>query len=480
MKFSIILSIVAVFVLSTKTSAQEVTIDSQKEELNSSMVTFIELQQKQLASHLDSIKENFDPNLEITPEDLGILRRLKSVSREVPLEFNSHVKGYIEKYTSQNYRPYMNRLLGLSQHYFGIYEKVFEEMGLPDEIKYLSLVESSLNPHLVSTSGAVGPWQFMFATAKFYNLEMNSNIDERKDAYASSYAVGQYLKEAYDQFDDWLLALASYNCGRGCVKRAIERSGLHNPSYWELSPFLPKETRNYIPKYIAMTYVLSNTDYYGIEAVSTELELSNKLVMVDRKIDLDNVAKAIGVTIQQLKYYNPSFKQRIIVGSVEKPKRLLLPLTDVTNDSLLYVALHEVTPIQEESTVKNEGLMLADQQEKQKVYKVKEGETLTSVSRKFGVSVQNLRAWNELSSKSRIIGRSLIVEKPVDTRLAKNIKTASVSAKSSVVVYTVKKGDSLDRIASKFNGSTVSKLKADNGLKSSMIKPGMKLKVNKG
>ncbi|WP_164108769.1 MULTISPECIES: LysM peptidoglycan-binding domain-containing protein [Sphingobacterium] len=479
MKFSIILLIVTVFVLSTKTSAQEITIDSQKEELNSSMVTFIELQQKQLASHLDSIKENFDPNLEITPEDIGILRRLKSVSKEVPLEFNSHVKGYIDKYISQNYRPYMNRLLGLSQHYFGIYEKVFKEMGLPEEIKYLSLVESSLNPHLVSTSGAVGPWQFMFATAKFYNLEMNSNIDERKDAYASSYAVGQYIKEAYDQFDDWLLALASYNCGRGCVKRAIERSGLHNPTYWELSAFLPKETRNYIPKYIAMTYVLSNADYYGIEAASTELGSSSNLVMVDRKIDLDNVAKALGVSMQQLKYYNPAFKQRIIIGSIEKPKRLLLPVTEQTNDSLLYVALREIEPVQESTRNSNE-LMLADEEQKQKKYKVKAGETLTSVSRKFGISVQNLRAWNELSSKSRIIGRSLIVEKPVDNRLAKNIKTASVSAKSNVIVYTVKKGDSLDRIANKFNGSTVSKLKADNGLKSSMIKPGMKLKVNKG
>lgn len=478
MKFSIILSIATVFVLS-RTVAQEVAIDTQKEELNSSMSAFIEFQQKQLASHLDSIKENIDPNLEITPEDLGILRRLKSVSKQVPLEFNSHVRSYIDKYTSKNYRPYMNRLLGLSQHYFAIYESVFEEMNIPEEVKYLSLVESSLNPHLVSTSGAVGPWQFMYATAKFYDLEMNSNIDERKDAYAASYAVARYINEAYNQFGDWLVALASYNCGRGCVQRAIQRSGLTNPSFWELSPFLPKETRNYIPKYIAMTYALSNADYYGIEAETTELQLPSKLLMVDRKITLSNVANAIGMPLDQLKKYNPAFKQNIIVGSVEKPKRLLLPVTESLNDSLLYLALNEVTPLSE--TIKEEMVESKLASQEQTKYKVKNGETLVSVSRKFGVSVQNLVAWNGLSSKSKIVGRVLVVEKPINTSLAQNVKKVTTAkAKDNVVVYTVQRGDSLDRIANKFSGSSVSKLKADNGLKSNLIKPGMKLKVNRG
>ncbi len=477
MKFSIILSIAAVFIFS-HTVAQEVAIDNQKEELNSSMSAFIELQQKQLASHLDSIKEKIDPNLEITPEDLGILRRLKSISKDVPLEFTSQVKGYIDKYASQNYRPYMNRLLGLSQHYFGIYEAVFEEARIPEEIKYLSLVESSLNPHLVSTSGAVGPWQFMYATAKFYDLEMNSNIDERKDAYAASYAVARYINEAYSQFDDWLLALASYNCGRGCVQRAIQRSGFTKPSFWELSPFLPKETRNYIPKYIAMTYVLSNAEYYGIEAEATELQLESKLVMIDKKIALGNIAEAIGVSLDQLKKYNPAFKQNIIIGSVDKPRRLLLPITENTNDSLLYIALNEsvLHPESAKSEEDETRIALKDQ----KKYKVKNGETLVSVSRKVGVSVQNLIAWNGLTSRSKVVGKVLVLEQPVSPRLAENVKVATAKVKNNNVVYTVQRGDSLDRIANKFSGSSVSKLKADNGLKSDMIKPGMKLKVNRG
>ncbi|MBL1407984.1 LysM peptidoglycan-binding domain-containing protein [Sphingobacterium faecale] len=475
MKFSITLSIATVFVFSC-TVAQEVAIDTQKEELNSSMNAFIELQQKQLASHLDSIKENIDPTLEVSPEDLGILRRLKSISKEVPLEFNSQVRSYIGKYASQNYRPYMNRLLGLSQHYFSIYEAVFEETKIPEEIKYLSLVESSLNPHLVSTSGAVGPWQFMYATAKYYDLEMNGNIDERKDAYAASYAVARYINEAYTQFNDWLLALASYNCGRGCVQRAIQRSGFTNPSFWELAPFLPKETQNYIPKYIAMTYVLSNADYYGIEEEATELQMASKLIMVDKKIALANVAEAVGVSLDQLKKYNPAFKQNIVVGSVEKPRRLLLPITEGTNDSLLYLALNNIVP---QDLLKSEPeTKLAVQG--QKKYKVKNGESLVSVSRKLGVPVQDLIAWNGLSSKSKVAGRLLIIEKPVDSHLANNVKAAAARAKNTTVVYTVQRGDSLDRIANKFSGSSVSRLKADNGLKSDMIKPGMKLKINKG
>lgn len=458
--------------------AQEITVDSQKEELSNTMLNFIELQQKQLVSHLDSIKENYDPNLEVSPEDISILRRLRSVTKTIPLELNSQVKEYIVKYSSSNYRPYMNRLLGLSEHYFGIYDQVFDEMNLPQEIRYLSLVESSLNPHLISTSGAVGPWQFMYATAKLYNLEMNSNIDERKDVYAASYAVGQYLKEAYDQFDDWLLALASYNCGRGCVQRAIQRSGLNKPTFWELSPFLPKETRNYIPKYIAMTYVLSSADFYEIAPVSTELDFSNRLVMLDRKVDLTNIAKAVGITMEQLKYYNPAFKQNVVVASVEKKKRLLLPLTENTNDSLLYMALHDHTSVL--SVPKVDESVAFGSNNAIKTYKVRSGETMTSVSRKFGISVQNLKAWNELSSSSKIIGRTLVVERPIDKRLARSINAASSKAKSNVLVYTVKNGDSLDRIANKYSGVTVAKLKADNGLKGNLIKPGMKLKINRG
>lgn len=476
MKLNIYLSFAA-GLFSTVGFAQEISIDNHKEELQSSMISYIETLNNKLSFELDSIRENVDPAVENTSEDILILKRLKSIATTIPLEYNSQVKGYIDKYTSANYRPYMNKLLGLSRHYFSIYEQIFRENAIPEEVKYLSLVESSLNPHLVSTSGAVGPWQFMYATAKIYDLDMNSYVDERKDAYASSYAVTRYLSEAYDQFDDWLLALASYNCGRGCVQRAIQRSGLRNPSFWELSPYLPQETRNYIPKYIAMTYVMEMADFYDIYPADTELDLQSKMLMVNRTVDLNQVARAIDLPLDQLKKYNPAYKHNIVNGTAERPKRLLLPETSSINDSLLYVALN-TQPVPIATLVQEEALATT---RPSKNYRVRRNESIHTVAKKFGVSVQNLRAWNGLSAKSNITGRTLIVEQPIDAKLASNVKKAvNKKTASDIVYYTVKKGDSLDRIAQRYKGVSVAKLKADNNLKSNLIRPGMRLKINRG
>lgn len=478
MKISLCLSVLGMFatILAYAQDGQ-LSIDPNKEDMKISMTDYIDVQHRQVIDYLDSIKEHIDPNMEFTDEDVVIVRRMKIVSKTVPLDYNTQVKDYIDKYTSQNWRPYMNRLLGLSQHYFKIYDQVFEEMNVPNELKYLSLVESSLNPHLISTAGAVGPWQFMYATAKYYDLDMNAQIDERKDAYAASYAVSKYLTEAYHQFDDWLLAIASYNCGRGCVQRAIQRSGMTAPTFWELSPYLPRETRNYVPKFIAMTYVMSTAEANGIEAVETELDLDFKLLMVDKQIDLNHVAKAINLTLDELKKFNPAYKRNYIQGSVDKPKRLLLPLTESQNDSLLYTALN--TPSSFPGLVADENVLLA-QTGDVKVYKGRQGDTQTSVSRRFGVSVQNLRAWNGLTAQSSVVGKTLVVEKPLDSKLAQHVNSAkknTASPANRIVYYVVKRGDSLDRIANKHKGTTVEKLKADNNLKSSLIRPGMKLKI---
>jgi len=461
------------FIAHTNVLAQEDMNESYNEDFHNAMLEFIEAKNEQLIMELDSIKGNSDSP--ITPEDIDILRRSKLLSKTIPLEYNEQVKYYIDKYTSANYRPYMNKLLGLSKHYFPIYESILSEVGVPEEIKYLSLVESSLDPHLVSRSGAVGPWQFMHITAKEYNLEMNSYLDERKDPYSSSYAVSQYLQSAYNQFGDWLLAIASYNCGRGCVQRAIKKSGYTQPTFWELSPFLPAETRNYIPKYIAMSYVLSDPGYYDIFGDNSDLKFDHKVLFVSNTIDLNNVASALGISHDDLKKYNPAYKRNLVNGSVQKPKRLLLPITQNTNDSLLYLALNDSKSLLYNDTEKtDEGSI--------KKYKVKRGETLVSISRKFGVSIQNLKAWNGLGSSNYITGKTLIIEKPINNQLAKNTKVATSVKNSSsrMTVYTVKKGDSLDAIANLHKGLTVQKLKADNGLRTNLIKPGMKLKINKG
>jgi membrane-bound lytic murein transglycosylase D len=434
---------------------------------------------RELLVELDSIRKHVDEKVDVSIADAHILRRMKASTKIIPLDYNSQVKYFIDKYISANYKPHMSRMHGLSNHYFKVYDKVFQEMGIPEEIKYLSLVESSLNPHLVSSAGAVGPWQFIYTTARGYDLDMNTHIDERKDIYASTYAVSAYLKESYDQFNDWLLVLASYNCGRGCVKRAIQRSGLNNPTFWELSPFLPKETQNYIPKYVAMTYVLSNASSYGIEPAATELDYETKVVMVNNTVDLRHIAQAVNLDVENIKHFNPAYKRTYVNGTPEKPKRLYIPVTSALNDSLLYVALHAPSSI---------NLIVKDKPDVQyagvssKKHKVRKGESLSSISKKFGVTVQDLKAWNGLRNNSLLVGRDLIVSQSVNSTLAKNITNSSSkkTSESRTAYYIVRKGDSLDRIARQFQGSTVSKIKEDNGLKNSVIKPGMKLKIRKG
>src|SRR5690606_17831913 len=200
--------------------------------------------------------------------------------------------------------------------------------------------ESSLDPHLVSRSGAVGLWQFMYPTAKIYDLTMDSYVDERKDPYAACYAASRYFMDAYNEFNDWLLALASYNCGRGCVRRAIERSGLQNPDFWQLSPYLPKETQNYIPKFIAMTYALRYADEHGISVAETDFAWEAQPIMLERPVDLQQIAEAVNLPIETVKKFNPAYKRTVIQASVESPKRLILPQTEHLNDSVLYAALH--------------------------------------------------------------------------------------------------------------------------------------------
>ena len=187
-------------------------------------------------------------------QDLIYKRRLDSLEKSVPLNYNEHVQGYINIYL--NRKEQIGKMLGLSKYYFPIFEKALLEAGLPDELKFLTVIESTLNPQAVSRSGAVGPWQFMYTTAKGYGLVMDSYVDERKDPVKASYAAAHYFVDAYKRIGDWLLTIAAFNCGTGAVTRAIERSG-GIPDFWKVRSFLPKETQNYVPAFIATVYAMN-------------------------------------------------------------------------------------------------------------------------------------------------------------------------------------------------------------------------------
>lgn len=406
---------------------------------------------------------------------LTIEGRLAKIEKDVPMSYNEHVQQYIDVYSTDRYRNYLSRMMGLGQYYFSIYDRIFEETGLPAQIKYLSIVESALNPHAVSRVGATGPWQFMFATAKMYGLQMDSYIDERKDPIAASYAASRYLTEAYEQFGDWLLAIASYNCGPGNVSRAIQRSGLENPDFWQIRSLLPKETRNYVPAFIAMTYMMEYHTEYGIHPTESDFDFSVEVVNVLQEVSLDAIAAVIDVDKELLKTLNPAYKRDIIPGSAAFPKRLVLPEVEMTFYTDLYAVLNTPASLDNlsyasyspEATDNNKPVS----KKTQTTHKVSRGETLGKIANQHGVTVQDLRAWNNIRGNKIIPGQQLTIQS------APPIKSNSSSKSKDQQYYVVKKGDTLSGIASRYNGVTVSSIRTANGLKNTQIKPGMKLKI---
>lgn len=249
-------------------------------------------------------------------------RRLDSIQKDVPLDYNEYVQGYIDTYMAR--RDEMSRVLGLSRYYFPIYEKAFRDAGIPDEIKYLSIVESALNPNAVSRVGASGPWQFMSETAKIYGLKITDYVDERRDPVQASYAAAAYLKDAYQQFGDWLLAIASYNCGKSNVEKALARTGAHD--YWSIRQYLPAETRGYVPAYIAVSYVMNYYKRHNLPIYASDLALKTDTVLVNKFVPLSKIAQVLGITIKDISVLNPAYRMMIVNGSDKAPRKLIIPL----------------------------------------------------------------------------------------------------------------------------------------------------------
>ncbi|MBD1393981.1 lytic transglycosylase domain-containing protein [Mucilaginibacter glaciei] len=249
-------------------------------------------------------------------------RRLDSIQRDVALDYNEFVQGYIDNYLGR--RDEMGRILGLSKYYFPIYEKALSDVGVPDEIKYLSIVESALNPNAVSRVGAAGPWQFMSETAKIYGLKMNDYVDERRDPVQASYAAAAYLKDAYQQFGDWLLAIASYNCGKSNVEKALELTGAHD--YWSIRKYLPAETRGYVPAYIAVSYVMNYYKRHNLPTYASDIALRTDTVMVNKFVPLSKIAQVLGVTTKEIGVLNPAYRMMVVNGSDKAPRKLIIPL----------------------------------------------------------------------------------------------------------------------------------------------------------
>jgi membrane-bound lytic murein transglycosylase D len=350
------------------------------------------------ATELKNIRNasvNVDPNYRHT---LGVLQKT------VPLTYNESVQRLINSYASQKAR--FSKILGLSKYYFPIYERVFKEKGLPDELKYLSVVESSLNPHAQSWVGATGLWQFLEPVGKIYGLTINEDVDERKDPVLASSAAADYLLKSYAMYNDWLLAIASYNCGHNNIRWARENAGGGELDYWAIRKYLPVETQNYVPAFIATVYIMNNYKKHGIYPSEAGFNIFTNTLTVNRKISLWSISRAINVNIDVLTLLNPSYKNQILNGSLKNPKKLIIPeikhyiytalhaellkTEPVHGDlQLAYVVPEEVAPKQA-YVAKSVAIS----------YKVQEGDTLSSIAEKFNGTEEEIRVINKLKHYS--------------------------------------------------------------------------------
>ena len=398
--------------------------------------------------------------------------RLDSIQKQVPLNYNEYVQAYIDGYTVR--KNDIGRMLGLAKYYFPIYEKAFREAGIPEEIKFLSIVESELNPNAVSRVGATGPWQFMYATGRNFGLAIDDYVDERRDPIQASYAAAAYLKDAYQEFGDWLLAIASYNCGKSSVERAIAQAGALD--FWSIRQYLPVETRGYVPAYIAVSYIMNFYNKHSIIAQACSFNTKTDTVMVNRMVSINNIAQTLGVDARELALLNPAYKRGLINGTIVAPRRMIVPKIAPDKYSVLYESLNSDGLVNPAAQAAYMAANLSDHRlliQKPAYHTVKRNETVEDIADRYGVEVQDLEAWNNLHYTKLVTGTRL--------RLSQASANDNIELKKNpkkYLTYKVRKGDTLTGLADKFDAS-IDSIKELNGLKKNKLQPGTTLRFTK-
>ena len=344
--------------------------------------------------------------------------RLSRIPGIIEMPYNEVVQKFIDRYSGR-LRHSVSYMLGASNFYMPIFEQALETYQLPLELKYLPVIESALNPTAVSRVGATGLWQFMLATGKMYGLNVNTLVDERRDPIKSSYAAARYLKDLYKVFGDWNLVIAAYNCGPENINKAIKRSN-GEKDYWKIYPYLPKETRGYVPAFIAANYIMTYYCEHNICPMNTTLPEKTDTVMVDRNLHMEQVAAVCGLEMEQLRTLNPAYRHDVIPGATELAC-LRLPQTEI------------------------------------------------------GRFLENEDSIYQYKTDSLLARRATVAVTETAYKVGKSTKR-SRSSRSRGRTVTIRKGQTLSEIARQ-NGTTVSKLRRLNGIKGNNIRAGKKLRV---
>lgn len=435
-------------------------------------------------------------------------KRLKDIHSVVAMPYNSIVRNHIHVYTGSK-RDKFEVMLGLREHYFPMIEDIFDSYGLPDELKYLAVIESALNPNAVSRAGATGLWQFMYSTGRAYGLTINSVIDERRDPVRSTHAAARFLTDLYKIYSDWGLVIAAYNCGPGNVNKAIRRSG-NRRDYWDIYYRLPRETRGYLPGYIAATYAMTYYNEHNIKPQPMTLDLLSDTVMIGEDMHIDQISAVLGIPREELRALNPQYRIGLIPGE-SKPMSVALPFDRLGDfiemrDSIkAYRADHYFNSAIQSASPTTSTYTPPDIKGKVKLlYTVKSGDNLGFVASWYNVGLSDLRYWNNIYSNTIRVGQKINVfvdpakedyyaavttlsfeEK--QQRIGKKVASDPVPVSSSVPAddaqyeyYTVRNGDTVWDIAKKFDDVSTSEILSLNGLESnSKIHVGQRLKIRR-
>jgi membrane-bound lytic murein transglycosylase D len=439
--------------------------------------------------------------------DSVYMERISKIPSVIDLSYNRIVRNFINVYTNER-RENLEIMLGLTNFYFPVFEDIFDFYGLPTELKYMSVIESALNPRAVSKAGATGIWQFMYSTGRMYGLTINSLVDERRDPIKSTHAAARYLKDLYDIYGDWILVIAAYNCGPGNVRKAIRRAG-PKKNYWDIYYYLPRETRGHIPAYIAATYLMNYYYEHNLHPRNIELPLVTDTIMINEDLHLKQVAEVLDIPIKMLRDLNPQYRMDIVPGnnkgfSLTLPFEFSLHFIDLQDSILAYKDSVYFSPHNVITNPTRSRYVPEPPTGKTKLYyTVKSGDNLGYIAEWYNVRASDLRYWNNIRRNLIRTGQKLAVYvSPDKVQEYKKInsmtfeeKQKSIGASTvrpeeilanqeplddSYIYYTVKYGDTLWDIAKKYPGVTETDLMKINNLKNAKrILPGQNIKIRK-
>ncbi|OIQ15595.1 MAG: lytic transglycosylase [Flavobacterium sp. MedPE-SWcel] len=491
-----------------------------------------ELTNKELFATMqeDMVSINTDESVDYNNLSTEVLKeRLAKLDATSPfnIEYNEALENTIKSYLKYRKKT-LARLMTVSEYYFPMFEEHLAKYDIPLEIKYLAIVESALNPRAKSRVGASGLWQFMYATGKQYNLKIDSYVDERYDPLKATEAACQYLSRMYKMFGEWDLVLASYNAGPGNVMKAMRRSGSHK-NYWNIRPKLPRETRNYVPAFLATMYLYEYADEHGIKATEAApiTYFETDTIMVKRALSFKQISNLLDMPVDQIQLLNPIYKLDVIPYILDKPHYVRLPKDKiglfVSNEDAIYAYVDHEASKREKPLYNGNGAVTLLKNGKQRItttkrYRIRNGDNLGAIANKFHVSVRDIKRWNGIRGTNIRAGKYLkilktkIVDAPKKEIVLPKVKGVKkedlkvvpvriiepeIEAVAIIEVvppvqksvkgidyekdslYVVQKGDSLFSIAKKHRGVTVENLKHWNKIQGKSIKPGMKLKVAK-